>query len=181
MSAGLWWVFVGLVMGLCATGVFAHGGGPIQIANEPLCNDFVSVWLSPSPPRANDTIHFTVGLSDETSAPVLDRVVIVEIVGDSGVVASGLATTEQSVNRLFYEADFDAVRSGSYSVAVRVPCADREDSASFAMTVESASPLVGWSTYLVGSFILLAIVLLWRQWKSSGAEGNRPARPFRPK
>ncbi|MBL1131011.1 MAG: hypothetical protein HND44_21460, partial [Chloroflexi bacterium] len=61
-----------IVLLLLVEEVGAHGGGALQIANAPVGACLASVWLAPSSPRANKTLHVTVGLADAASgAPVL--------------------------------------------------------------------------------------------------------------
>ena len=118
-------LFIGLVFFFgYHTSVVAHGGGTLQIVNAPLGDAYqVSVWSAPTTIRAQDDIHITVGVADLVDgSPVLDTAVQVEIyeVATNNLVASAAATTEQSVNRLFYEADIVGLPQGDYDVVVTV-------------------------------------------------------------
>lgn len=161
------------------TAVFAHGGGPIQIAREPMCDEFVSVWLNPDPTQSNDVLHLTVGVAEADSTPVLDKMVTVAIVENGTVVVSKPATTEQSVNRLFYEADFDPVGAGDYTVDVSVSCPTGDVTTSFAMPVKSATFLSRFFPFIIGGFLFLIGFLIYRRWQKGEAQVNRPARPRR--
>ncbi len=54
----------------CVTSVvLAHGGGDLIARNVQAGPYTASVWVNPPDPRANETIHFTVGLA----SPVDDK------------------------------------------------------------------------------------------------------------
>lgn len=179
MSNSIRWMILLLLMGAGPTPVFAHGGGPIQIANEPLCDSFVSVWLNPDPPQTNETLHFTVGISAQDSSPLLNKEVTIQIVDDRGVVDSRQATTEQSVNRLFYETDFEPISGGAYTVNVILACDGSDASTQFSMVVERPSFLVLAIPYAVGGFLIFAAIFVWREWHKEQSGGNRPVRQTR--
>ena len=106
-----------------ADGAFAHGGGTLQIVNAPIAAYQVSVWSAPTTVRAQDDIHITVGVGAlANGAPVLDTAVQVDVYElESGtLIASEAATTEQSINRLFYEADIAGLPQGDYQFVVTV-------------------------------------------------------------
>ncbi|NJN53904.1 MAG: hypothetical protein HC804_03595 [Anaerolineae bacterium] len=86
-------------------GVQAHGGGALQIANAPVGECLVSVWLAPTVPRANKPLHVTVGLAEATNqAPILDGEVQVMIreVASGEQVSAAPATTAQSVKSALF-------------------------------------------------------------------------------
>ncbi len=86
----------------------AHGGGDLIAGPQPVGPYLVSIWLNPPDPRATEPIHFTVGLASPINRePILDAQIMVEMrpAGENRVAASGPATTEQSINKLFYETD----------------------------------------------------------------------------
>ena len=133
-------VFILIGFILCvAHPLFAHGGGTLQIVNAPVADAYqVSVWSAPVTVRAQDDIHITVGVGTlEDASPVLDATVQVDFYDlESGVLlVSEPATTEQSVNRLFYEADFAGLPQGDYEVVVAVGGADASGSVEFELTI----------------------------------------------
>lgn len=121
------------------TAVFAHGGGTLQIVNAPIANAYqVSVWSAPATIRAQDDIHITVGVADVVDgSPVLDTAVQVDIyeAATGNLITSAAATTEQSVNRLFYEADMAGLPQGDYDVIVTVTGAGGSGSVEFALEI----------------------------------------------
>ena len=119
--------------------LFAHGGGTLQIVNAPVADAYqVSVWSAPVTVRAQDDIHITVGVGTiEDASPVLDATVQVEIYEfeSSESLASEPATTEQSVNRLFYEADFTGLPQGDYDIVVTIDGVDGSGSVAFELNI----------------------------------------------
>ncbi len=150
----------------------AHGGGKLQIGNAPIGDYLVSVWNNPPTARAGRTIHVTVGVAQAgTGAPVLDATVMVLILNDSAVtVATAPATTEQSVNRLFYEADLPGVPEGVYEMQVMVTGSQSGGEIAFPLVVE---PLLIWP-WLVGMVAGGgAIWLSLRYWRKAAAATPR--------
>jgi hypothetical protein len=145
--------------------VLAHGGGELQISNAPVGQYQVSVWNNPPTARAEQTIHVTVGIARaDTGEPVLDAAVSVTILNESGEpLVTAAATTEQSVNRLFYEADLDGVPAGSYEMQVEVTGSEGSGVLSFPLVVETVS-LWPW---LVGAgmaaFVVWLVLRYWRR------------------
>lgn len=102
--------------------LFAHGGGALVAGPVAVGPYIVSVWLNPPQPRAGEPLHFTVGLAaPEDRSPVLDADVLVTMTAmavPEPIVAP--ATTDQSINRLFYETDMEVPVSGPYAVRFEV-------------------------------------------------------------
>ncbi len=155
------------VLSFSVAEVAAHGGGALQIANAPVGACLASVWLAPSTPRANKTLHVTVGLAEAASgAPVLNGTVLVAVadVADGRQVAAAPATTAQSVNRLFYEADLPAQPPGDYRFAVTTTCQGVTEVLTFVAVVRpSTNPLFIALPLSIGG--LLVATWLWRQWQ----------------
>ncbi|HRQ41812.1 MAG TPA: hypothetical protein PLD25_28145 [Chloroflexota bacterium] len=177
-----WSVFVHILMVLVGllwpvAGVWAHGGGVLQIANTPVGTCLASVWLAPSTPRANKTLHVTVGLADAASGvAVLDGTVLVAItdVASGQRVAAAPATTAQSVNRLFYEADLPSLTVGEYLFTLTTTCQGATDELTFVAEIRpSTNPLFIALPLLVGG--LLVGIWLYRQWQGQGG-GRQPVR-----
>lgn len=138
----------------------AHGGGEIQLADVPVGPYKLIVWLNPPAPRADQTVHVTVGLSiPPHDAPVLDATVLVQVsLRDSQeIVLRGAATTANSINKLFYETDFTLDKAGEYRVFLLVDGPLGGGTADFPLTLAPPSP-INW-TY-VGLVGLLVIMLL---------------------
>ena len=156
-----------LLLGLLpVSAVLAHGGGELQVANAPIAAYQVSVWTNPPTARANQPIHVTVGVATAVSGePVLDAVVEVSILNASGeAVSTAAATTEQSANRLFFEADLAGIPVGAYEVSVEVAGSEGSGMLTFPLEVRPSSiwPWLGGA--LVG---LGAIWLVIRYWRGS--------------
>lgn len=167
-------VILFVLLGLCLTAVplHAHGGGKPQLVNVPVGVCQATVWLNPSPPKANKVMHVTVGLKDATLAPMLDSTINLMILDGETVVVETAVTTEKSVNQLFYETDLDALPVGDYQALLTLESADCSGELTFPMTVEPASYL---QQYLIGAAVLVAIVLIGFSSKRQQSQPNRPA------
>ena len=137
MERIIWALVLVLVFGVWGTAVFAHGGGKIQLANQQVGECQSTVWLNPPEPRANEVLHITVGISDVNQAPVLSSEVEVLIVQDGRIIASDFAKTENSVNRLFYEVDFEPQQVGEYEIQLAYGDQGCSGDLSFPMRVSS--------------------------------------------
>ncbi|MCA9917598.1 MAG: hypothetical protein KC445_06565 [Anaerolineales bacterium] len=173
-------LFALLLAGLPLPGVLAHGGGELKEGNVPIGRYLVSVWVNPPAVQAGQVIHVTVGIADETSgAPVLDARVDVQIVDEAGdVVATAVATTEQSINRLFYEADLATLPTGTYEMQLIVNGADGAGDVRFALAVV---PRQIWP-WLVGAVVGLGVIgLVVRGWRQSATKANYRGRTAVPR
>ncbi len=149
--------------------VHAHGGGELQISNAPVGDYRVSVWSNPPTARAGQAVHITVGVARAGNGePVLDAAVSVSVVDNSGqTLAMAPATTEQSVNRLFYEADLDGLPIGEYEVQIEVEGNQGNGGLAFPLSVES-TPTWLW---LVGAAVALAFIwLVLRTWRKAARD-----------
>ncbi|MBK8988537.1 MAG: hypothetical protein IPM39_21115 [Chloroflexi bacterium] len=89
--------------------------------------------------EAGKKLHFTVAVvSAADNQMVLDADVLMVVLAEETVVLSGPATTAQSLNKLFYEADFDAPAIGDYQVEAQVSGAAGAGAVSFDLTVQPA-------------------------------------------
>jgi hypothetical protein len=149
--------------------VLAHGGGELEVGNAPIGSYLVSIWVNPPTVQAGQVIHVTVGIAQEsTGEPVLDAGVDVLILDDQEeVVATAVATTEQSINRLFYEADLDVLPTGAYAMQVTVTGSGGRGDLAFPLEVMPRSILPWVGGGLVG---LLLIGLIVRGWRRGGNE-----------
>jgi hypothetical protein len=143
--------------------LLAHGGGALVAGPEPVGPYLVSVWLNPPQPRAGEPLHFTVGLAAPVSrAPVLDAEILVTMQSPAfpaPIVAP--ATTDQSINRLFYETDMEVPSAGEYATLIQVQ--GPEGSGDIELTVDVLEPsginwlwvgLGGLALVLVGGWVL---------------------------
>jgi hypothetical protein len=154
-----WLVLVGLV-GIVRP-LPAHGGGEIKIGREPVGPYKLTIWMNPPQARPGETIHITVGALAEDDSPLLDAVIIVQMTdAASGVVViTKPATTEQSINKLFYETDFPAPDQGLYEISVAMTRGDVSGQAAFQTEIK-ATRNVNWLVVgLVGMGVVLAVVL----------------------
>lgn len=158
--------------------VLAHGGGELQISNAPIGEYQVSVWNNPPTARAGQAIHVTVGIAQADSGePVLDTAVTVTIMNESGQpIATAAATTEQSINRLFYEADLTGVPIGSYEMQIEVMGSQGSGTLSFPLTVQPVS-VWPWLTGVVAAGGIIWLVL--RYWRKGSVAGRGTAVPQR--
>ncbi len=109
--------------------LMAHGGIGVQHLNNIPAGPYrVYVWSDPEPPEVGE-YHVTIALTENiegdstglAGGPVLDASVTVELVHlDSGESLSALATHEDALNKLFYEASFGPPHKGNWSVQVSI-------------------------------------------------------------
>lgn len=164
--------------------LLAHGGGDIQVNNEPVGPFLVSVWMNPPTALTNRPIHITVGLADPTTqAPVLDAAVQLDILttDTQTPVLTTSATTDQSINKLFYETDFTLADSGTYTIVVTVTNAVGNGEVAFDMVVRPASNRwYGWIA--VAAVGLVAFWAVWQGWMAQKTAVSPPPlrRPNRP-
>jgi hypothetical protein len=158
----LGWLSVGAV-----ASVAAHGGGDLYLANEPVGDCLVSVWAAPSQPQANTPLHITVGVAAASDgAPILDAQVAVAVAAEDGAVVQTAvpATTANSINKLFYEADLNAFPADNYEIQTTVTCLGATDTITFLLTVQPAD----YTRQIIMGItvgILLLGLFLWRTWR----------------
>ena len=157
------------------TGVIAaHGGGDLIARSVPVGPYFASVWVNPPDPRALEPIHFTVGLaSADDGSPVLDADIQVTMrdqsSGKTAVIAP--ATTEQSVNKLFYETDLEVPAAGVYETEFRIRGAEGEGTVSLLVEVQTSSS-VNWLVIGFAGLGLVVVLGWWRSRKIGSKESN---------
>jgi len=147
----------------------AHGGGDLIVGPVQAGPYRVSVWVNPPVPRALEAVHFTVGVAAPgDSSPVLDADVMVEMRAQNGegtdIIAQ--ATTEQSVNKLFYETDMEVPNPGPYETTFSVRGLEGEGAVSLIVEVKPASR-VNW---LVIGLVGLGLVVVLGWWRSRKAQ-----------
>lgn len=152
---------------IAALPALAHGGGALTVGNEPVGAYKVSVWVNPPQPRADQTVHMTVGIAGENDAPVLNAQVQISLLaaGSDDVVVTAEATTAQSINRLFYETDFPQVDPGAYDVQVNVTGNEAQGVVSFPLDVRPAGGINWVLMGLIGVGLIGAIVVFW-SWRT---------------
>ncbi len=175
VAAFLWTVKPGVVT--------AHGGGTLQINNAPVGQCLVSVWSAPPTAQAHTPVHITAGVAAAADGtPILDADVWVTVTeGSSGTaVAQAAATTEQSVNRLFYEADIPPLPAGAYQFVVTTGCQGVTEAISFEVLVRPSTNPLFIAVPLAGGGLLLLIVM-YRRWRrqNTAVEPVRNRRPVR--
>ncbi|MBE2222909.1 MAG: hypothetical protein IAF02_15295 [Anaerolineae bacterium] len=151
-----------LLMATAVLPVLAHGGGLIYVAGEPAGDYRVTVWVAPNEVEAGKTLHFTVAVvAAENNDMILDADVTVDVFDtQSGeLLLSAPATTAQSVNKLFYEADFpQAPGAGMYTAVTTVNGRYGSGDVSFNFEIIPVKTRINW--LLVGIVGLLVIVVI---------------------
>jgi hypothetical protein len=145
--------------------VSAHGGGDLIARSVAVGPYLASVWVNPPDPRAQETIHFTVGLAAANDkSPVLDAGILVTMrYPENGeVAATAPATTEQSINRLFYETDIVVPTEGNYEVQFQINGKDGSGTVDLLLEVKPSSR-VNW---LLFGLLGLGLVLVLGWWQS---------------
>jgi hypothetical protein len=148
--------------------VMAHGGGELVAGPIQAGPYIVSVWVNPPQPRTQELTHFTVGLAEpQNRAAVLDAQVIVTMkLLDSDLESvSSPATTEQSINKLFYETDLELSDPGRYLTSIDVRGPEGQGQVSLELEVKPPSPF-NW--FLIGlGGIVIVMVLGWLRTRHS--------------
>jgi hypothetical protein len=160
----------------------AHGGGALQLANEPAGPYLLTVWTSPPVAQAGRPLHVTVAVTTaESESPVLDAQVLVSLLPleTNNSPLSAPATTAQSVNKLFYETDFTVANIGRYQLTLHVAGMKGEGESAFVIDVRPATN-VNWLSLGLIVFGLIVVVALWRSWESQ-AENRPGSRSLQPK
>ena len=143
----------------------AHGGGLIYVAGEPAGDYRVTVWVAPDEVEAGKTLHFTVAVVEaENNDMILDADVGIEVfTADSGeLMLEGAATTEQSVNKLFYEADFpESPAAGTYTAVTTVNGRYGSGEVSFNFEIVPAKTTINWLYIGIGGLIVIVVVGLF--------------------
>lgn len=154
-----WLVLVGLV-GIVRP-LLAHGGGEIKIGREPVGPYKLTVWMNPPQARPGETIHITVGALAEDDSPLLDAVMVVQMTNaaSGAIVITKPATTEQSINKLFYETDFPAPDEGLYEISVAMTRGDVSGQVTFQTEIKATRNINWLVVGLVGMGVVLAVVL----------------------
>ena len=99
---------------------------------------------------------------------ILDAEVGIEVLaGGETAVLSGPATTEQSVNKLVYEADFDAPEAGMVTVVVVVNGRYGTGDVSFDLEIVPAKTTINWLLIGIGGLIVVAIAGFFLSRRSS--------------
>lgn len=142
--------------------VLAHGGGLIYVAGEPAGDYRVTVWVAPNEVEAGKTLHFTVAIvASESNDMILDADVDIDVfaAGSNTPLLTGSATTEQSVNKLFYEADFpEAPEAGIYSVVTQVNGRLGTGDVSFELEIIPAKTTINWFAIGIAGLVVVTIV-----------------------
>lgn len=162
--------------------LLAHGGGEIVVAGEVAGPYRMTVWAAPNVIEAGKTIHITVGLGTAAdNAPVLDAGILVEVFSpeSNDLLLSTPATTERSVNKLFYETDFILEQAGAYPVSVVVN--DGEAEVTFNMEVNPATFTMNWLLVGIIGLGLVIAVTVFKMWYSQADAGDEVVKPRRGK
>lgn len=164
MGRGWLWLLALALLAVAAP-VAAHGGGLIYVAGETAGPYRVTVWAAPDRVEAGKTLHFTVAIvRPEDNRPVLDGEVWVTVgkEGETTAVLSGPATTDQSVNKLFYEVDFTAPsEEGRYWVETAVRGDAGSGEVSFMLEI---GPARGGNLFVLGLVALVVVTAVGLYW-----------------
>jgi hypothetical protein len=171
-AAALTVLFLILGPGLARTiSVKAHGGGDLVAGPIQAGPYIVSIWVNPPQPRTQEPTHFTVGVAEpQNQAAVLDAQVMVtmQLLNSDLHPISSPATTEQSINKLFYETDLELSDPGRYLTSIEVTGPEGEGQVSLELEVKPPSPF-NW--FLIGlGGIVLVLVLGWLRTRRSREE-----------
>jgi hypothetical protein len=144
----------------------AHGGGQLVAGPIQAGPYMLSVWVNPPQPRAEEAVHYTIGLAaPEDGSPVLDAQVLITMrdVTSGMAPVSAAATTDQSINKLFYEADMRVDQPGHYLTTVAVSGPAGEGRHELELDVQEPSPLNYFLLGLAGLALVMVIAALRRR------------------
>jgi hypothetical protein len=160
-------IFLSMIL-IAGTGLAAaHGGGDLIARFVPAGPYTASIWVNPPDPRAKEVIHFTVGLaSPDDSSPVLDADIQVTMrYPESGeIAATAPATTEQSINKLFYETDIEVSTEGEYEVEFQIIGTEGEGFIALIVEIKPSSS-VNWQVIGLAGLGLVLVLGWWRSRK----------------
>ena len=169
-----WIIFLSLLPAILFAGtdlIAAHGGGDLIARSVEVGPYIASVWVNPPDPRALEPIHFTVGLgSPADGSPVLDADIQVTMrdLGSGETAVTAPATTEQSINKLFYETDLEVPAAGDYEVEFHIRGAEGEGTVSLLVKVQDSSR-VNWLVIGLAGLGLVVGIGWWRS-RQTGPE-----------
>lgn len=170
--------FLTLICLLTVMPVLAHGGGLIYVAGEPAGDYRVTVWVAPNQVQAGKTLHFTVAIVEGDSNNILlDEAVTIDVYasGATTPLLSVPATTDQSINKLFYETDIpQAPGAGMYTVVTTVNGRLGTGNVSFDFEILPAKTSINW--LLVG-LVALGLMVVVGGFLSRRASPASPASP----
>lgn len=174
---------------------WAHGGGALQLSNAAAGPYLVSVWTQPDTLRIG-ALHITVAVShpapdsDNTAGePVLGAVIrvvaqpLLEGGGAPPLPIEVLATSDAALNKLYYEADFEVMQTGTWRFLIEVTGPDGSGTISFEKEVRPAVN-VGWPVWagIIGVLLLTGWLAQSRaRPHATPARPSRPSRPVRPR
>jgi hypothetical protein len=150
----------------------AHGGGDLVAGPVQAGPYIVSVWVNPPQPRTEEPLHFTIGVAQpENKAAILDAQVLVtmQLLGSDLTPLSAPATTDQSINKLFYETDLHLLEPGRYLTTIEIAGPKGQGDISLELDVIPPSPF-NW--FLIGlAGIGLVLVFGWLRTRRSRQNG----------
>lgn len=151
--------------------VKAHGGGTPQLTNAEVGPYWISVWTQPDPPKVGE-LHLTAALAEpgainaslkEAGPPILNALIEVQLrpLDRPGGSISAVASHENAVNKLFYEADLDIPHSGHWEATLLVNGPDSgSGTVSFELEVVEGSTInMSWS--LIGTMVVFFAAVIW--------------------
>lgn len=151
-----------LLISIAGGDVQAHGGGAARLVDAPAGPYRLYVWTRPDPIRVG-TAHFTVGVFErapgtELDEPVLDASVELALVPTAGGGGwAGRASREDSINKLYYEADVAISAEGEWEATLDVDGPRGTGRAEFGFA--AMRPGVNW--FLIGGAAAAAVVAGW--------------------
>ena len=151
------------IFGIYYQSATAHGGGELILKLASAGPYLVSVWVNPPEPQADEPLHLTIGMASvEDQSPILDATVQIEmeLLGEELIVAD--ATTAQSINKLFYEADLQVQTPGVYTTRIRLQGAEGVGETTVQIEVQQAST-TNWLLYVVVGLGIGILFGLWRR------------------
>ena len=159
-------LFIILLLWGGQTAVFAHGGGEIKIGRAPVGEYKLTVWLNPPQPRAGETVHITVGVLGQNDEAVLDAAVSVQAIdADGNIVIDTAATTEQSVNKLFYETDFVLETAVSHQIITTLHKESTSGDVAFTIDIAEAKPRRNYLWIGLPALLFIVLIGLWKNGK----------------
>ncbi|MEM7031403.1 MAG: hypothetical protein AAF629_17710 [Chloroflexota bacterium] len=162
--------------------ISAHGGGTPQFVNADIGPYWISTWMRPSPPTT-DEFHLTVALTEptdptaalrEAGPPILNATIQIQLqlVSDTTIRVSGIASHENATNKFLYEADLNLPQAGTWQGEIIVEGPDGgQGTILFETTSINAAPInIAW---IILAGVVIFALALWLLRRSVSQEASR--------
>ena len=150
--------------GLLYQSANAHGGGELVLKSASAGPYLLSVWVTPPEPKADEPLHFTIGVAsavDQSTVLDVDVQIEMELAGETRITST--ATTAQSTNKLLYETDLEIETPGIYTVHLSLAGDEGNGETTFQIEVHQPPTATNWLLYASLGFAAAILLGIWRR------------------